>query len=35
MNETSHARRGRRAPRQAGALEQMPWRIPLNTDAPT
>ncbi|WP_299906001.1 trimethylamine methyltransferase family protein [uncultured Paracoccus sp.] len=35
MNETSHARRGRRAPRQAGALEQMPWRIPLNHDAPT
>ncbi|MFV0302930.1 MAG: trimethylamine methyltransferase family protein [Paracoccus sp. (in: a-proteobacteria)] len=35
MNETSHGRRGRRAPRQPGAMEQMPWRIPLNADAPT
>lgn len=35
MNETSHARRGRRAPRQAGAFEQMSWRIPVNHDAPT
>lgn len=35
MNEPLHARRGRRAPRKPGALEQMPWRIPVNTDAPT
>lgn len=35
MSETSHARRGRRTPRQVGAFEQMSWRIPVNHDAPT
>lgn len=35
MNDPQPQRRTRRAQRIPGALEQMPWRVPLNTDTPT